>query len=186
MARIVSICLVFACSSIQVRDAAAQQSGSIVVTVTTQDGSVLLPGATIALSPAADGVQPAPETTPVTEVTDGQGHARFDSIAPGFYVAVASLAGFDEARADAVVEPGRDTTVRLDLRVSPVAEHVDVVGAAETTRPTIATTLGPKGVLDHRTVAELPVHDNSVMSALKLIGGIVDRPSGVRIKGGRP
>jgi len=152
---------------------------SVTVTVSTQDGSVLLPGAAVTLSSAGAGVLS-------TEYADEQGRARFTGLAPGQYAVAGVLDGFSEARATVTAESARDSAVRLDLPIAGVAEHVDVVSAAEPVRPTIATTLTPKATLESRTIQQLPIRDNSVLSALKLLAGIVEGPGGVSIKGGRP
>jgi hypothetical protein len=149
------------------------------VTVTTQNGTISLPGAALTLTDA-DG-QPI-----ATQVTDEQGQARFSMLPAGEYVVAGALAGFDAGRVTSRVQTAHEVTVRLDLPVSGVTEHVDVVGSGGQGRPTIATALAPKAVLDSHTVEQLPIHDNSVLSALKLLAGIVDGPSGVSIKGGRP
>lgn len=151
----------------------------MVVTVTTQNGTILLPGAVITVF-TPDGREVA------SQASDEQGETRFGSIEPGSYRVAASLSGFDTTAATILVSADRAAVVRLDLPVSGVAEHVEVVATVDPDRPTIATTLAPKTVLESRTIEELPIRDNSVLSALKLIAGIVNGPSGLSIKGGRP
>lgn len=98
----------------------------------------------------------------------------------------ASLSGFDDTRATVRVEAGSEAPARLDLPVSGISERVEVVATAENMQASIAEPLAPKAVLDSRTVAQLPIRDNSVLSALKLLAGIVQGPGGISIKGGRP
>src|SRR5262249_20387030 len=104
---------------------------------------------------------------------------------PGLYRVHASLDGFDAA--DSTVQVGAESNAKLkvDLRLSGVSQRVDVIGNAETAPPTIGESLSTKGVLESRVVEQLPIRDNSVLSALKLLAGIVEGPGGVSIKGGR-
>src|SRR5262245_59641565 len=81
----------------------AQMSpASVTVTVSTQDGSVLLPGAVVTLT-ADDGRVLA------TESSDEQGRARFADLAPGKYFLGGSLEGFTGTRVTVTAQPGRDT-----------------------------------------------------------------------------
>src|SRR5215471_11482267 len=124
----------------------AQMSpASVTVTVSTQDGSVLLPGAVVTLTAADSRVL-------ATASSDEQGRTRFADLAPGRYFLAGSLEGFTDTRVPVTVQPGRDTAIRIDLPVAGVAERVDVVSTAEPVRPTIATTLTPKTTLESRTI----------------------------------
>ena len=152
--------------------------GSFVVNVTAQNGSVRLPGTSITVA-SLDG------HTVATDLSDADGRLRVADLPPGLYEVRASLMGFDEARATVRVEPGRQATVNLDLHLTGLAERVDVIGNAETAPPTIGETLSTKGVIESRVVEQLPIRDHSVLSALKLLAGVVDGPGGVSIKGGR-
>ena len=156
--------------------AQAQTTGTILVATTTQGGAIRLPGVVLTIS-RPDG------PTIATQFSDEEGRCRFPSVAPGTYWVTATLSGFDDTRATVRVEAGVEAAARLDLPVSGISEHVEVIGRAENTQPTIAETLAPKAVLDSRTVAQLPIRDNSVLSALKLLAGIVQGPGGVSIKG---
>lgn len=152
--------------------------GSLVVTVTTQRGSVRLPGASLVVA-SFDG------HTLATEVSDGEGHLALADVAPGVYEVRASLMGFDDVRATVRVDADKTAAIAIDLPLLGVSERVDVIGNAETAPPTIGQTLSTKGVLESRVIEQLPIRDHSVLSALKLLAGVVDGPGGVSIKGGR-
>ena len=152
--------------------------GSFIVNVTAQNGSVRLPGAGITVA-SLDG------HTVATDISDADGRLHVGDLPAGVYEVRASLSGFDDARATVRVEPERQATVNLDLQLTGLAERVDVIGNAETAPPTIGETLSTKGVIESRVVEQLPIRDHSVLSALKLLAGVVDGPGGVSIKGGR-
>ena len=152
--------------------------GSLVVTVTTQNGSIRLPGASVTVT-SLDG------HTLASDVSDGEGRLTLSDVPPGVYEVRVSLMGFDDVRATVRVEGDRPAAVTIDLPLSGVSERVDVIGNAETAPPTIGETLSTKGVLESRVIEQLPIRDHSVLSALKLLAGIVDGPGGVSIKGGR-
>ena len=152
--------------------------GSIDVTVTTQSGSILLPGVSVRVTSFDD-------HTIATAVSDGEGLTHVPDIPPGVYQVYASLAGFDEVKTTVKVDGEAPAKIAIDLRLSSFSEKVNVIGNAETAPPTIGEGLSTKGVLDSRVVEQLPIRDNSVLAALKLLAGIVDGPGGVSIKGGR-
>ncbi|MES1259303.1 MAG: carboxypeptidase regulatory-like domain-containing protein, partial [Gemmatimonadota bacterium] len=158
------------------RVAAQTARGSLVVTVTTQ-GSVRLPGATVVVA-SPDG------RVVTTDVSDGDGRLEVEAVV-GAYEVRASLSGFTDVRAMVRVDADRRATVEIDLPLAGVTERVDVIGNAETATPTIGQTLSTKGVLESRVIEQLPIRDHNVLSALKLLAGVVQGPGGVSIKGGR-
>lgn len=152
--------------------------GSFIVTVTSQNGSIRLPGVSITVTSLGG-------HTVATDISDGEGRLYVSDLPPGLYEVRASLMGFDDERATVRVEADREARVNLDLPLTGLTERVDVIGNAETAPPTIGETLSTKGVLESRVVEQLPIRDRSVLSALKLLAGVVDGPGGVSIKGGR-
>jgi hypothetical protein len=158
---------------------AAQGSptGAVVAAVTTQNGSVKLPGVTCTVTAGGRIV--------ASDVTDDEGVCRLAGLAPGVYEVHAALQGLDEARASVNIEPGRDAVMRLDLAVSRISDHVEVVGGGDAAPPTVAATLGDKSVLTRRTIDDLPIAGNSVLGALQLFAGVINGPGGVSIEGGR-
>jgi hypothetical protein len=158
--------------------AAQEHPSSLVITITTENGSIVLPGATVKVG-LLDGRAVA------TEVSDGQGQVQLDGLAAGTYRISATLDGFQAATVVAKVDSEKAALATLDLRIAGLTQEVNVIGNAETAPPTIGQGLSTKGVLESRVVEQLPVRDHSVLSALKLLAGIVDGPGGVSIKGGR-
>lgn len=153
-------------------------SGSLLVRVTAQNGGVLLPGVSVSVK-SSDG------RTDATEVSSGEGEVRLGALPAGLYRVRAILSGFDEVGKPVRVAAGEQTTVDLDMPLSGVVERVDVIGNAETAPPSIGETLSTRGVLQSRVIEQLPIQDHSVLSALKLLAGILDGPGGLSIKGGR-
>jgi hypothetical protein len=160
------------------RAAAQERESALVVTVTTENGSIVLPGASVRVTSITG-------HTIATDVSDGQGLVRLDTLAPGVYQISAMLAGFQETRTTVKVEAQKPAQATLDLRLAGLTEEVNVIGNAETAPPSVGGGLSTRGVLESRVVEQLPVRDHSVLSALKLLAGIVDGPGGVSIKGGR-
>ena len=152
--------------------------GAIVVKVTAQSGSVQLPGVTVAIESSDHRVQD-------TGVSDEDGRVRLADLPPGLYQVRASLSGFDEVARPVRVVSRQDAVVELDLPLSGLVERVNVIGNAETATPTIGETLSTRGVLQSRVIEQLPIQDHSVLSALKLLAGILEGPGGLSIKGGR-
>ena len=81
------------------------------------------------------------------------------------------------------IAAGEQATLELDLPLSGVVERVDVIGNAETAPPSIGETLSTKGVFESRVIEQLPIQDHSVLSALKLLAGILDGPGASASKG---
>jgi hypothetical protein len=157
---------------------APQDRAALVITITTENGSIVLPGATVRVASLDDHAI-------LTEVSDGQGLVKVPALAPGTYNVAATLDGFIETRTTVRVEAEKTAQATLDLRLAGLKEEVNVIGNAETAPPTIGEGLSTKGMLESRVVEQLPVRDHSVLSALKLLAGIVEGPGGVSIKGGR-
>jgi hypothetical protein len=96
------------------------QHGNISGSVKDQQGAVL-PGATATLT----GVD-----VTHTFVTDNSGEFRFLELAPGAYRLSAGLPGFQTVvRDNLLVEVGKSVDLALVLKISPVAETVNVVAA---------------------------------------------------------
>ena len=152
-------------------------SSSVTVTVMTQ-GPVMLPGVTVRVV-STDGRFDA------VVVSDGDGHARFSNLAAGTYEVRASLSGFEDGTKVVQLSGTEDAVVELELPLSGIVERVDVIGNAETATPSIGETLSTRGVLQSRVIEQLPIQDHSVLSALKLLAGVIQGPGGLSIKGGR-
>src|SRR5262245_29741185 len=97
-------------------------TGTIQMIVEDQQGG-RLPGVTVTAS-ASDVV------TTRTVVTDGEGVAKLEALAPSAaYTVKATLSGFRDLTRDNIrVTTGQATTLHVTLVLSSVAEQVDVVG----------------------------------------------------------
>jgi hypothetical protein len=157
--------------------AAAQSasSGTITGTVTTQNGTIPLGGALVSLQTATGEVG--------SYTSDGEGAFRFEGVAPGSYTIVASLEGFDLLRQTLIVAASQAAVVKVDLKISTVAERVEVVAATPIV-PTTGTLTSAEGL----TAKELEdiTGGGGLQSALRLLASVIEVPGGVSIKGGRP
>jgi len=153
----------------------AEPSGAIEGTVSTQSGTVRLPGAVIVVRSAAN--EELSE-----EVADGDGHFRIAELPPGLYKVSASLDGFDTFEASAVVAPGGLATLSLDLRIAAVSEQVDVVAqAVVSTSGSLTTTQTVQA-----TEVQLISPGEGFKSAVRLMPGVIELSGGQSIDGGRP
>jgi hypothetical protein len=153
----------------------AAATGAIEGTVSTQSGSVKLPGVVIAIRSAAG--QDSGQV-----VSDENGHFASAALPPARYHVVASLDGFDSAEADAVVADGAVASLTLDLAIAQFSERVDVVAPAPIFE---ATTLATAEAVS-ATEAQLLVPGQGVQSAMRLMSGVIQIPGGNSIDGGRP
>ena len=151
-------------------------TGDIQGFVTTQGGTVRLPGAEVIVKDASDR-----QVARVFCAEDG--HFRVPDLPPGTYRVSTSLDGFDEGRGIADVAAGKTTNLSIDLMISSIAQTVDVVAAT------------PDGV-NQETLArgdtiggdELDqfAPTGGLQAKLRLLASIIEVPGGVSIKGGRP
>ena len=95
-------------------------TGEIQGFVTTQGGTVRLPGAEVIVKDASD--------RQVAQVFCGEdGQFRVPDLPPGKYRVSGSLDGFDTGRGDAEVTAGKTTDLSIDLTISSISQTVDVV-----------------------------------------------------------
>jgi hypothetical protein len=156
--------------------AQTQTSGEIQGFVTTQSGTVRLPGAEVTVKDASDR-----QVAQVACAEDGRFHVP--SLPPGRYHVSASYEGFETARGDAVVAIGKATDLSLDLPIAKVLDSVDVVATTSpvSTGGTISTTdtIGGKEI-------DQFAPSGGLQASLRLLASIIEVPGGVSIKGGRP
>jgi hypothetical protein len=164
------LCIVLAAS---VR--AQAPTGSVEGVVTTQGGTVHLAGALVTLT--RDGAEAASTTA------DAEARFRFDGLAEGPVRISASLDGFATTSADAVVAAGSPARVALDLPIAGVAENVEVV-APTAIVPSVGTLSGGQSV-NAKEIEQL-TSGGGFQGALRLLASVIEVPSGVAIKGGRP
>src|SRR5262245_24151413 len=99
-----------------------EPSGAIAGTVSTQKGSVKLPGALISIRDTSDA-----ETAELVSNEDGE--FAVPDLPAARYRVRASLDGFQSAEGNVEVQPGGIVHLSLDLSIA-VAERVDVVASA--------------------------------------------------------
>jgi hypothetical protein len=154
-----------------VRDAAGTLEG----TVSTQHGTVRLPGALVI-------VRGAPDQALAEQVTDDQGRFRISGVPAAHYQVHASLEGFQPADAPVVVADGQVAEVALDLPIAALSETVEVVAS-----PVVSTsgTLAAAETVTSKQ-AELLAPGDGVQSTLRLLASVIAQPEGASIDGGRP
>ncbi len=152
-----------------------EPSGEIDGTVSTQNGTVRLPGAVIVVRSTAN--EELSE-----QVSDGDGQFRIAGLPPGRYKVSATLDGFEAVEVSAVVAPGGLATLSLDLRIAAVSEQVDVVAQAVVSSSGSLTTTETVQAAD----AQLLSPGEGFKSAVRLVPGVIELSGGQSIDGGRP
>ena len=150
-------------------------AGVIEATLSTQGGTVFLPGVLVVVR-NADGQQLAEQSS------DGTGHVRIADLPAGAYRVTASLDGFESTERPVTVGSGV-VTVAIDMPIAALSERVDVVAAS----PVISTsgTLAASETVSNKQTQTL-APGGSVDSALRLVATVLDTPAGESIDGGRP
>jgi hypothetical protein len=162
---------------------ALTSAGSLRVTVTDAQQHPL-PGAECVLLDAAD--ETAMKTHALaTAITDAQGVATFNSIAPGSYTLRVESKGFEVlTRAGVVVAADRTNDITLTLAVAAVNESVTVEAPDNLATNVEAGASTPAGNLERRAVQRLPLATARIDEALPLIPGVVRSSTGeISIKG---
>jgi hypothetical protein len=150
--------------------------GTIDATISTQNGTVLLPGVLV-LVRGAGGDQVA------EQVSDGGGHVSISGLAPGVYRLQATLDGFDAVERPVTLARDSGASVAIDMAISAVSERVDVVATAPIITGT--GTLAASETVSN-TQAQWLAPGGNVQSALRLLSNVITTPSGESINGGRP
>jgi hypothetical protein len=151
-------------------------TGDIQGFVTTQSGTVRLPGAEVIVADAS-----GRQVARVFCAEDG--HFRVPDLPPGTYRVSGSLEGFDLGRADAVVAAGKTTDLSLDLIIANIVQTVDVVAA--NTDGLNQETIAPGDTIGSEELDQF-APSGGLQSKLRLLASIIEVPGGVSIKGGRP
>jgi hypothetical protein len=151
-------------------------TGVIEGTVSTQNGAIRLPGAVVV---ARDASRPAAE-----QVSDSDGRFRFDHLDDGQYRIAASLDGFKTVEIIVTVSSGAPTVAVLDLPIAVRVERVDVKPAPAPVSPITGTIATEETVSDKEADQFTP--GGGFKEALRLLASVIEVPSGLSIKGGRP
>jgi carboxypeptidase family protein/TonB-dependent receptor-like protein len=155
---------------------AQTKAGVVQGFVSTQNGSVRLPGAEVIVKDATD-------LDVAMLMTDADGHYRTDPLVPGKYRIVASLSGFDAIAVAVDVAGDKTLDVSIDLPITKISQTVTVVAST--------ATVANEGTLASSQsigAAELDqfAPGAGFQAALRLLASIIEVPGGVSIKGGRP
>ena len=140
-------------------------TGSIQGSVIDQTGAVL-PGVTVVVTNTAT-------TAARTMVTDASGTFRAELLPVGEYDLSADLQGFAPRRQTGIaVTVGSTLTLRIEMRVSGLAESLTVLAASpilETTRSQVSSTVG------EAAVQNLPVNGRNFINFALLTPGVTTR-----------
>jgi hypothetical protein len=156
-------------------------TGRVIVTVTTLEGNVHMPGVDVELRAEGDATVLARTTT------DGVGQVLFPDIPPGRYLVRAIRPGFVEKDSTAFgVKAGEVVHVLLDIQLTFVLPTVEV--RAETPSPTDSVQpVSMSDMLAGSLLDVAPLTGDDFQSLLPLLPGVVRGPDGrLRIKGGQP
>ncbi len=152
----------------------ATRTGTIEGTVSTQNGSVRLPGVVVVVHGDADRELPQP-------VSDGDGKFTIPYLRPGRYTLSAALDGFQAIELSATVNAGATVTLAIDLPIA-LSEHVDVVARTiVSTSDSLATT----ETVDNKET-QLLAPGEGIQTAVRLTPGVIELSSGNSIDGARP
>ena len=152
----------------------ATRAGTIEGTISTQNGSVRLPGVVVVVHGETDQELPQP-------VSDGDGKFAIPGLPPGRYTLSAALDGFQAVEISATVAAGATVTLTLDLPIA-LAEHVDVVArTVVSTSDSLATT----ETVDNKET-QLLAPGEGIQTAVRLTPGVIELSGGNSIDGARP
>ena len=143
--------------------------------VTTQSRTVPLAGAVVVLRLGDRQI--------ATQLAGTDGRFRFEHLPDGHFQVIASLDGFTTTTVQAIVSGQKTASVSLDLPITNMSEHVDVV-APVTVVPATGTLSGNDAV--NGKEIEQMTSGGGFQSALRLLASVIEVPGGVSIKGGRP
>jgi hypothetical protein len=177
MRAVLAVLLSLVVSSVAFAQAPAATSVDVSGVVTSQSGTVLLPGATVTIS--------RPGQTETIELVSGE-DGRFSArVSPGQYIVAAALPGFVTTTVSLTVRAGATPApVALDLAIEALSASVDVV-ADQPILSSAAPTLAPQDAIGGKELEQL-APSGGLTASLRLLASIIETPGGLSIKGGRP
>ena len=147
--------------------AVAQNSGTIVGTVTDSSGAVISSGQVTAVAVLTNVSR--------TVQANAQGYYVISSLPPNQYKIMVNAAGFaSEAYSDVVLQADQTLTVNAQLHVGASTSTV-TVDAAPSQVDTTTSTLGQ--VIDQSRMVELPLNGRNAATLTTLVPGAVSAPS---------
>ena len=152
----------------------ATRTGTIEGTISTQNGSVRLPGVVVVVHGETDLELPQP-------VSDGDGKFVIPDLPPGRYTLSAALDGFQAVEVSATVAAGAAVTLTLDLPIA-LSEHVDVVAR---TVVSASDSLATTETVDSKET-QLLAPGEGIQTAVRLTPGVIELSGGNSIDGARP
>jgi hypothetical protein len=174
--RLINLVVAFCVVSPAFAVAQTAKTGDIQGFVTTQAGTVRLPGAEVIIKDASD--RQVAQTLCAED-----GHYRAPDLPPGRYRVSGALAGFDTTTAEVNVVGGKTTDLSLDLPIAGIAQTVNVVATNAVGLNEV--TLAPSDMISGQELDQFaPTGD--FQSKLRLLASVIELPGGVSIKGGRP
>jgi carboxypeptidase family protein len=145
--------------------ARAQSTATLQGAITDTQNAVM-PGVSVTIRHQATGIERA-------TVTDAAGQYVAASLAPGHYVIVAHIEGFQDQTREVDLGPAQTIEVNLRLGVAALAENVTVSGSS----PLIDTaTVSVGQVMAERTVQEIPLNGRHFVDLGPLMPGGITAP----------
>jgi TonB dependent receptor-like, beta-barrel/Carboxypeptidase regulatory-like domain len=143
--------------------------------VTSQAGSVKLPGVAIVVTDAS--------AREVAQVLCGEDGGFKVELPAGIYRVSASLSGFVTMTRTAVVVAAHTVDLPFDLPIEGIAQSIDVVA----TNPVVRGDgmLSPVETIGSREMDQF-APSGGLQASLRLLASIIEVPGGMSIKGGRP
>ena len=170
-------CLLFVLCPLASLPAAAQARASVIEgVVTTQGGTIRLPGALVV-------VRDSNSQEVATTLSEGDGRFRIVALPGGSYTIVVTLEGFAMAHATATLGADKATELAIDLPIATMTQAVEVIAPAS--RITVAETIGSAAVMSSKEAEQL-APGAGLGGALRLLASVIEVPGGASIKGGRP
>ena len=167
--------LILSITSVVRAQARSDATGVIDGTVSTENGTVKLPGAVIVVR-SASGQQVA------QQMSDSDGRFSVANLEPARYTVSVTMDGFQTADSSVVATAGAAASLVIELRIANFQERVDVTAQS----PVSAT--GSLAATTTVTNAEtqLLAPGEGFQSAVRLTPGVIQLGNGDSIDGGRP